>query len=117
MTARNRGHFIFYQKLHQVSRSDHYACQGSTIINVPFTEIKELLSDHLTCVIQKLGYSFKNTQFLFSFYCSCGSQPHLAVSVPNANPPHTKCTVEPYLTTTMTPDKTIWFQGKYDSPF
>ena len=115
--GRNCGHFVFIRNYIKYLEVTIMLCQGSTIVNVPFTEIKELLSDHLTCVIQKLGYSFKNTQFLFSFYCSCGSQPHPAVSIPNANPPHTKCTFDPSLTTTMTPDKTIWFQGKYDSPF
>ena len=114
---RNRGHFIFIRNYIKYLEVTIMLCQGSTIINVPFTEIKELLSDHLTCVIQKLGYNFKDTQFLFSFYCSCDSQPHPAVSIPNANPPHTKCTVDPSLTTTMTPDKTIWFQGKYESLF
>ena len=115
--GRNCGHFVFIRNYIKYLEVTIMLCQGSTIINVPFAEIKELLSDHLTCVIQKLGYSFKDTQFLFSFYCSCGSQSHPAVSVPNANPPHTKCTFDPSLTTTMTPDKTIWFQGKYDSTF
>ena len=115
--GRNCGHFFFIRNYIKYLEVTIMLCQDSTIINVPFAEIKELLSDHLTCVMQKLGYSFKDTQFVFSFYCSCGSQPHPAVSIPNANPPHTKCTVDPSLTTTMTPDKTIWFQGKYDSPF
>ena len=115
--GRNCGHFVFIRNYIKYLEVTIMLCQGSTIINVPFAEIKELLSDHLTCVMQKLGYSFKDTQFLFSFYCSCGSQPHPAVSVPNANPPHTKCTFDPSLTTTMTSDKVIWFQSKYDSPF
>ena len=49
---RNRGHFIFIRNYIKYLEVTIMLCQGSTIINVPFTEIKELLSDHLTCVIQ-----------------------------------------------------------------
>ena len=120
--GRNCGHFVFIRNYIKYLEVTIMLCQGSTIFDVPFTEIKELLSDSLMHVMQQLGYCFKEKEFLFSFYCSavhdtCGSQPHPAVLISNAIPPHTKCTVDLSLTTTMTPDKTIWFQGKYASPF
>ena len=111
------GHSILLKNCIKYLQVTITVCRGSTISDVPFPEIREFLSQHLSIVITKLRYSAHKVGHSFGFYCTledhATSDPHIAQCISNVQNPHIKCSVSPSpITASLTSEQAIWFKGK-----
>ena len=111
------GHYVLINNHTKYLEALVTLCHGSTISDVPFSDIQMFLSKQLTTVLHQLNYSPSKAGHSFGFYCSLeqhsGHSLHIAQCMSNAKNRHIKCTIDSSLEPScLTPEQAVWFKGK-----
>ena len=111
------GHYVLIKSHTKYLEALVTLCHGSTISDVPFSDIQMFLSKHLKAVLHQLNYSPSKAGHSFGFYCSLeqhsGHSLHIAQCMSNAKNRHIKCTIDSSLEPScLTPEQAVWFKGK-----
>ena len=114
----NRGDIVLIKNCLKYLEVSVTVCRGSTISDVPFSDIQNFLSKHLTIVLKDLNYSLTKVGHSFGFYCSfehCDddntSDLHIAHCIRDVYNPHTKCAINPALIARLSSEQAVWFKG------
>ena len=114
----NCGHIVLIKNCLKYLEVSVTVCYGSTVSDVPFSDIQNFLSKHLTIVLKDLNYSLTKVGHSFGFYCSfehCDddntSNLHIAQCIGDVYNPHTKCAINPALIACLSSEQAVWFKG------